>query len=564
MEGRNNFLCWEQVSGARGEESNWSESMRTSSSAPVSSSSRLKNRASPQASPASLSELESSNMETSQPIGSSTVSQMNRQTNVICPTVVGSGEGINNYHSLVNPSSSVYGASCYPVSHSLYDPYPEPRYGPNAVNAASVSHLYNPSGPNMNYPLPGAPAPSMPSSNSICTSFDDSRPWSQGSGSSLASEGSPYEYQGVIHHAPQTSLLSNTNHNLTAASTNLNGIHHIQNSHQISDHNIPDHSNINQQVNNNSVSTGSNHPYIHSPVMYNVDYFACEKYYHDKNLADKNLYCDKNLGGVDKSQQYSDKDQNCQSQLAMQVHQYNVPERSDSILSTSSESSPIHKSKHCDERQNSLPENMNSRIELSSCPSSSRTPADSNSIQANASQQHCSEATFSSCITSSSACLRNSFEGNFSPENQVVAGEATDGRTQSTQLHQQDSNSREASSTENCHINRERPPLLNRTCPGGLNPIQEHDQPASSSVLQSVVSTSACEPPRTNPQILTMQSNECAVISNLNGSNLNGSSSVNSLPVSTNLSSKQPLQPGYTSVIVDAQQYHMTHNEYVH
>ncbi|KAA0189628.1 hypothetical protein HAZT_HAZT009959, partial [Hyalella azteca] len=298
VEVRNHFLSWEQLGANNRSEESWSDGLRSATSAPTN---RLKHLT-PNSSPSPLTDLDSSNMETSPSLPAMPVGAGMESAALSNPSVPGSLVS-NPYPGIMNSSPTIYPASCYPVPHSIYDSYDDPRYHNNnshhphhhsAAGGGALSHIYNPNSPvqphsiPVTYPLTAAPAPCLPIANSLCSLYDEGRPWSQGSGSSSSSEDPRYDCPpgGVIHQNP--TFLSNgvsggtLSHSIPNGGSHLNVLqqqHHQNHQHHQNEY-LQHHSvqqNLHPSDNNNTLSQQNS--FGSASGMYDLEYYACDKYY---------------------------------------------------------------------------------------------------------------------------------------------------------------------------------------------------------------------------------------------------------------------------------------------
>lgn len=317
IEVRNQYLSWEQLGNDCKSEETWAtESLRSTPS------SRHKARLTPTSSPSPMNDMDGSNMDTSPSLPAMPVGAVMETPNIVTASSVP-----NPYPGLINNPPAVYPASCYPV----YDPYDDPRFS-NQPSVGSLG-LYNPDSPcslAAPYPLTGAPAPTL--GNSVCSLYEENRPWSQGSGSSTTSEDPRYDCPGVIHQNP--SFLNNS-----VANSSLQ--HHqqaeyLQHQHHQQHHNHPQH-------NNNVLS---NHVGSNYSSMYNIEYYSCDKYYEKQVQDGSKAVCHEKPH----NELYNNgKDLHVHPQMHVQgqhlnhmaLQGYPSSDMSES-LSTSSESSPKH------------------------------------------------------------------------------------------------------------------------------------------------------------------------------------------------------------------------------
>ena len=328
IEVRNNFFSWEQLGNgglqlgnsagtvAHSREDSWAletihnnnnntsnsnnnnnnnnTSGNRSSTTAASTANRLKTSCansdptdSPIPSPSLLDMETSTNLETLSPSAAAV------PTNVGMQPIAGDCDGGNgnsiphsNYHlnNHVTAAASItpviYPSSCYPIYDGSV--YHDLRYPPNHHHHHQLHNSIHHSQQEQhqqhqqyhNYPTPAHNMTPLPLLNSsLCSSlYEDSRPWSQGSGSSSnTSEDIRYnDYPGVIHHNPQSILLANNNNSLTPIN---NG--HLSHQHQqdILHHN----SNTTPSI----LSSGLSQSFPPSSLIYNLDYYASEKYYSD-------------------------------------------------------------------------------------------------------------------------------------------------------------------------------------------------------------------------------------------------------------------------------------------
>ena len=556
VEARNNYLCWEQIGGPRGEDA-W-EAVGIRSSANTAAVARLKNRPSSHESPASMADMETSaSMDSSQSamVPASMDSTMNSSIHPAVPST-------NYHHNIIQNSASTYPTTCYPVANALYDPYEDTRYTNNNNHSHTLSHLYNPAtnslNAGMNCPLMAAPAPTLPISN-MCSLYDDGRPWSQGSGSSSTSEDLRYDYPGVIQHNTQASLISADTSSIPNINASINGLQG-QHSHNMTD---PHHQqqllhqnqiSTNSNTNNNSVSTTLSSHTGQSPLTYNIDYYAYEKYYgHDRSIASRDICTDKNTCNVDS---YNVKGNTPEQQLLEQQQQRMVMEQYSS--SSDKHGSVLsHQSQDITSVQSKMVSDETLNREQKHQTSLSPTNKSCQSNEASVMQNQLA-------IRSSGQC--QGLYGNAFRENQESSASLAKINSTDVDSVTKEGNKQLIDTNQLVILEQNSADITPNNSSSSQNSLVSS---RTESVLQSTnpsIKPLPHNPPTVNND--TSPSNECPVISHLNNPS-NSVMTTTASPVSghTNniANTKQAMQPGYTSVIVDAQQYqHMSQNEYVH